>query len=132
MSSAFHETGIQDNLKSSEYIVHGQISTISGRNFVEHITMVPNIAVVLFSNRLKFLAQQSRLTCNEWLNFNIDAGYAQQLIELHARFNKLFSRWFDEWFIRTEEENHILDIILRILQEEDVIEKRIRFARNDF
>lgn len=96
MSSAFHETGIQDNLKSSEYIVHGQISTISGRNFVEHITMVPNIAVVLFSNRLKFLAQQSRLTCNEWLNFNIDAGYAQQLIELHARFNKLFSRWFDE------------------------------------
>lgn len=70
------------------------------------------------------MIEQTQIQCNEWLNF--DAGqHAMPIIKLHSLMNKLFQRWLQD-FSRTSEDDKISDIVLRILFEEDAIEKRIR------
>lgn len=123
MSSIFHDYGLRNNLFLSEFIVYGEISNISGYDLLSQIVMVPSISVILFSNQLKMM-QQTQIQCNEWLNF--DAGqHAMPIIKLHSLLNKLFQRWLQN-FARTSEDDKILDIVLRILFEEEAIEKRIR------
>lgn len=107
----------------SEFIVYGGISNISSHDLLSQIVMVPSVSVILFSNQLKMM-QQTQIQCNEWLNF--DAGqYAMPIIKLHSLMNKVFQRWLQD-FARTSEDDKILDIVLRILFEEDSIEKLIR------
>lgn len=123
MSSIFYDRSMHDYLLSAEYLIHGQISSVSGRNMVQHITMAPSIYMAMFCNQIEMLTE-TRIQCNGWMNF--DCQYASHLNALHAKLNKLFSRWLEDWFVWSEEDRKIIEILMIILQEEDIIEKRIR------
>lgn len=123
MSSVFYEREMRNILYSSDCIVYGQLHEISARNLASQITMVPSISVILFSNQL--MITHTGIQCNAWLNFNVDEEHARHIVRLHSVLNKTFSRFLHD-LVRTDEDENILKFIIRILFEEDGIEKRMR------
>lgn len=122
----------------AEWLIHGEKSRVSKHTLIQNITLVPSIDVILFAGK----ANLSNLpTANEhedivfkideFIQCIVDESEALLLFQLRSKFATIFWRFLSNHksFVMTNDEEHVLDVLIGVVQQEDAVERNVKFNR---
>lgn len=122
----------------AEWLIHGEKSSASKMTFIRNITLVPSIDVILFAGNINLANQPAAnqhddtvFKIDEWIQCIVDVTEAELLFLLRSKFASVMSRFLlnHRYFMLTCDEVRVLDTLINVVQQEDMVERNIKFNR---
>lgn len=122
----------------ADWLIHGEKSRISKYTLIRDITLVPSIDVILFAGKVNLpdlpTANEHEdivFKIDDFIQCIVDESEARLLFHLRSKFASMFWRFLSNHksFILTNDEEGVLDVMIGVVQQEDAVEKNVKFNR---